>query len=402
MARFETRALDPRTQTIVSETIQGNSVDEATASLTLRGLTVLSVKEVGTGLQMQIGGSKRVKPADLSVFARMFATIVSAGVPIMRALQMMTAETTHPTLRAALEDISAQVEAGQSLSTALEGHPRVFPPLMVSLVASGESGGFLEDALVSTAETLEKQVKLASDIKSAATYPVVVLCIGLLAGAAMLLFVLPIFTQMFADLGGTLPLPTRIAMWMSDALRFAAIPLVIGAIAFVFWWRAHKNDPKVRETIDPLRLRLPVFGSLIRRIAVARAMRVLSVMLASGVPLVTALDKAAPTANNKPISDAMLAAREQVELGKNLSDHLSDGGHIPTLVSQMVLAGEGSGAIDDMLEKVADFYDQQIEATTKQLASILEPILIVLVGGMIGSLVVAMYLPMFAVFDLIQ
>lgn len=402
MARYETRALDPRTQSIVSERLQAENIDEVHASLALRGLTPLSVKEIGTGLQMQIGGSKRVKPQDLSVFARMFATIVSAGVPIMRALQMITEETTHPTLRTALEDVSARVEAGQSLSSALEGHPKAFPSLMVSLVASGEAGGFLEQALVSTAETLEKQVKLASDIKSAATYPVVVMCFGILVGAGMLLFILPIFTQMFADLGGELPLPTRIAMWMSDALRVAALPLLALLIAFVFWWRNHKNDDKVRAVVDPLRLRPPIFGSLARRIAVSRAMRVLSVMLSSGVPMVTALEKSAPTANNKVITDAVLAAKDQVELGKTLSEHLSDGGHIPTLVSQMVLAGEGSGAIDEMLAKVSDFYDQQIEATTKQLSSILEPILIILVGAMIGSLVVAMYLPMFAVFDLIQ
>ncbi|WP_156250983.1 type II secretion system F family protein [Pseudactinotalea terrae] len=402
MARFEVRALDPKDQRIITERTQASDEDEVRASLQLRGLTVLRISPVGTGLQMQIGGPKRVKHGDMSVFVRMFATIVSAGVPIMRALEMMTAETTHPTLREALEDVCGKVEAGQSLSAAMTDHPKVFPPLLVSQVSSGEAGGFLEQALLSAADTMEKQVKLASDIKSAATYPVVVLCVGVAAAIGMLLFVLPIFTTMFADLGGELPLPTRVAIALSDVLKVAIAPLVVAGVAFGFWWRSHKNDDAVRAKLDPALLRLPIFGSLIRRIAVARATRVLAVMLSSGVPLVTAIEKSAPTANNKVIADALMAAREHVELGRPMSDHLSDGNHIPTLVSQMVRAGEESGAIDDMLVKVSDFYDQQIESTTKQLSSILEPILIVVVGALIGGLIVAMYMPMFAVFDLIQ
>lgn len=402
MPKFEVRALDRRTETIITERPEAADADEVRASLQMRGLTVLNIEQLGSGLQMKIGGAKRVKPTDLSVFARMFATIVSSGVPVMRALQMMTEETKHPTLHEALEDITGQVEAGQSLSVALAEHPKVFPPVMVSLVASGESGGFLEDALVSTAETLEKQVKLASDVKSAATYPIVVLSMGVLAGIGMLLFILPIFANMFDDLGGELPLITRAAMWLSDALKIAIWPIIVGLVAFGFWWRTHKNDDKVRRVVDPWRLRPPIFGSLARRIAVSRSVRVLSVMLRSGVPLVTALEKSAPTANNKVIETAYMDACAKVVLGQPLSENLSRDGHIPTLVSQMVRAGEDSGAVDEMLAKVADFYDQQIEAQTKQLASVLEPLLIVVVGVMIGTLVIAMYMPMFSVFDLIQ
>ena len=400
--KFTVRSYDPTSRITSTETIDAESADDVRRALDMRGLTMLDATPAARGLNREIGRPRPVKQQDLASFARMFATMVGSAMPVLEALHILADEQDNPTLAKAITDTASRIADGSSLSTALAKHGEVFPPLMISLVAAGEAGGFLDRALVSAAEALEASVKLRSDIKSASTYPVVVLCFGAVISIAMLLFVLPTFAGMFASLGGQLPLPTRMAMGLSSFMKWAIGPLVIGITVFVFWWRQHKHDDNVRAVWDPIKLRLPIFGSLIRQIAVTRFCHNLATMLDSGVPMLQAVRESAPTADNKVIRDAALEAAQHVEAGRRLSDHLGDGGHIPKLVVSMVRAGEQSGAVGLMLGKVAQFYDQQIQARTQGLSKTLEPVLMVLIGAMIGSLVIAMYMPIFTIFNLIS
>jgi type IV pilus assembly protein PilC len=386
---------------IIPERITADSEDEVQAGAKLRGATLLSVTKVGTGMKMEIGGPKRVKPAELNQFVRMFATIVAADLPVLQALRMMSTEVENPTLAAAVEAVRVDVESGSSLSVAFERHPTIFPPLLVATVDAAEDGGFLDKALVSTADTLEDQAELAADIKQASTYPAVVLGIGIAASAAMMIFLLPRFASMFADLGGELPLLTRIVMGASDVLQVIAIPLIVVGIIAALWWQRNKHVESVRDKVDPIKLRVPIFGPLARKIAVTRMLRTLALLIEAGVPMLQAIPKAAPTANNTVISGALLKAGEYVQLGEDLSAHLSDDGIIPTMPSQMLRAGEKVGQPGPMLDRVAKFYHSEVSRATKQMASTIEPILIVTIGMLVGVQLIAMYLPMFSVFDLI-
>lgn len=386
---------------ITKERITADDEQEIRAGAELRGSTLLSVEKVGTGLKMEIGGPKRVKPAELNQFVRMFATIVEADLPVLQALKMMAKEVEHPTLQAAVEAVASDVESGSSLSEAFERHPTIFPPLMVTTVSAAEDGGFLDEALVATADTLEEQAELAADIKQASTYPAVVLGVGILASVAMLVFLLPGFASMFDELGGELPLLTRIVMGISDVVKWIAVPVALAAIIGAVWWQRNKHLESVRRKVDPIKLRVPIFGKLARKIAVTRMLRTLALLLDSGVPMMQAIPKAAPTANNYVISDALLAAGEYVKLGEELSAHMSDGGVIPTMPTQMLAAGEKVGQPGPMLERVAKHYHSEVSRATKKMSSTLEPILIVVIGVLIGTQLIAMYLPMFSVFELV-
>ena len=400
--KYTVRTYDPVSHATGTETLDAASLEDLRVAVSMRGLTMLDAKATGTGLNVEIGRPKPVKQSELAAFSRMFATMVGASMPVIEALHTLADETNNPTLAKAVREVAVRVQDGSSLSAGLTKRSDVFPPLMISLVTAGEAGGFLDTALVSVAEALEANVKLRADIKSAATYPVVVLCVGILVSIAMLLFILPTFANMFAQMGAELPLPTRMAMGLGAFMKWAIGPIAIGLVLFAFWWRKHKYDEPVRAWWDPLRLRLPVFGPLVRLISTTRLCHNLSTMLSSGVPMMQALRESAPTSDNVVLRDATLNAMTYVERGERLSAHLGDGEVIPNLVVAMVKAGEKSGAVDTMLLKVAQFYDQQIEARTKQLSSMLEPILIVVIGAMIGALVVAMYMPIFTIYDYIQ
>lgn len=403
MSTFTVVAVDPTTGQRFDEKVQADNVELARANMTTRGLTVVDVKKAGLGLNGDLPFMKaRVKPRDLAVFSRQFATMINAGMPMLRAMSIMVRQTDNTTLREVLREVQADLEGGSRLSEAIAKHDVIFPPLMVSMIRAGELGGFLDKALLEVATAIEKDVKLRGKIKSASTYPVVVMSMGVLGTIAMLLFVVPTFTSMFTDLGGELPLPTRIVVVLSDGLKVAGLPLVALIIAFVIWWRNNKNKRAVRDRVDPIKLRLPIFGSLIKKIALSRFARNLSVMLGAGVPILDALAVVADTADNAVVRNAVLAASAKVETGGTLSDHLGIGGVIPDMVVQMVAVGEESGATDSMLAKVATFYDEEVESTTEALASLIEPILIVAMGIVLGSLVIAMYMPTFAVFDLVK
>ena len=400
---WNVRALDAQSGQVVVEKIDAATLDDVKGLLALRSLTLLDAKPPARGLNMEIPGfKKRVKADDLAVFARMFATMIAAGMTLLRALTVITRQTENPTLQAALETVTGSVQSGKALSASLAEHPTVFPPLMINMVRAGEVGGFLDVAMRQIAESAEADVKLRSEIKSASTYPIVVMCMGFIGMIIMLIFIVPVFASMFEDLGGTLPLPTQIVMTISDVLKVGTLPAIPLIAGCVWWWRRHKHTEAIRTRMDPIKLRLPVFGPLISKIAVARFARNLSVMLSSGVNMLEALSVVGETAGNTVMRDAVNNAAEHVRHGKQLSEHIGDGGVFPEMLVQMIAVGEESGATDEMLLRIAAFYEQQVEATTKRLAALLEPLLIASMGILFGGLIVSMYLPMFQIYDLIQ
>jgi type IV pilus assembly protein PilC len=273
---------------------------------------------------------------------------------------------------------------------------------MVNMTKAGEVGGFLDQVMLQIATNYEAEVKLRGKVKAALTYPVVVLCIALLAVVGMLLFIVPTFAKLFSTLGGTLPLPTRILVMASHGLKIAIIPLIVLAIVMVQVWKRIKRRPEVRNVVDPLKLKLPVFGPLIQKIALTRFARNLGTMMHSGVPILQSLDIVAETTGNVVIERATRAVQESVRTGESLSKPLAEHPVFPPMVVQMMAVGEDTGALDTMLGKIADFYDQEVEASTEALTAMIEPIMIAFLGGIVGSMIIALYMPIFKIFDLIK
>ena len=369
------------------------------------GLAAVSINEVSTsGLQREItipGMGEKVTLKDLAVMSRQMATMISAGLSLLRTLSILAEQTESKPLAKVLGAVRADVETGGSLSSALQKHRDVFPPLMINIIKAGEVGGFLEQALVSVAENYEAEVKLRGKIKSAMAYPTVVFCIAIIAVAVMLIFIVPVFKNMFEGLGGELPLPTQMLVWLSNLMRWLGPVLIVAAIVFMSWWKKHKNDDSVRQRVDPWRLRLPVFGALSKKIAIARFSRNFGTMIASGVPLLQALDIVGEVSGNWVIEAAIKDVQESVRRGESLTGTLGKHEVFPSMVTQMMAVGEDSGALETMLEKISEFYDQEVEATTEQLTSLIEPIMILGIGLVVGGMIVALYLPIFNVFDLI-
>jgi type IV pilus assembly protein PilC len=328
--------------------------------------------------------------------------MVSAGLALIRALAILAEQTENKALTKVLQQVRADVEAGTAFSTALAKHAHVFPPLMINMVRAGEVGGFLDEVLISVAENFEDEVKLRGKIKSAMTYPVIVFIIAILAMIGMLLFIVPIFSGMFESLGGTLPLPTRILVWLSNFMKWAIVPIAVALGAFAYWWSKHKNDRGVRERVDPWKLKAPVFGQIARKLAIARFTRNFGTMIHAGVPILQALDIVGTTSGNVVIEHATKDVQDSVRRGESLAGPLAAHPVFPPMVVQMIAVGEDTGALDAMLQKVADFYDQEVEATTEQLTSLIEPIMIVVIGSIIGAMVVGLYMPIFGIFNLIE
>ena len=368
------------------------------------GLAAVSISEVSQGglnREINIGG-ERVSLKDLAVMSRQMSTMIDSGLSLLRALSILAEQTESKVLARIIGQVRNDVEVGTSLSLALSKHEHIFPPLMINMVKAGEVGGFLDQALVSVADNFESEVKLRNKIKSAMTYPVVVFVVAILATIGMLLFIVPVFAGMFTTLGGELPLPTRILMQLSQLMKITIIPLVVALVVFVAWWSRHKNDKGVRERLDPVKLKLPVFGNLFRKIAVARFTRNFGTMIHSGVPLLQALEVVGETSGNMVIEWAAKDVQESVRRGESLAGPLAHHAVFPPMVVQMMAVGEDTGALDTMLGKVADFYDDEVESTTEQLTSLIEPIMIVVIGAIIGSMVIAMYMPIFGIFSLIE
>ncbi|MBI3648779.1 MAG: type II secretion system F family protein [Actinobacteria bacterium] len=342
-----------------------------------------------------------VKMKELSVFCRQFATMVNSGLPILRALAILADQTESEELAKVIEKVRMDVEQGASLSGAMEKHPKAFNDLFVAMVKSGETGGVLDDVLLRLADMIEKEVKLRGKIKSAMTYPVAVVCLVALIMSAMLFFVVPQFKSIYAQLGGTLPLPTRVLLMMSDGMKKYWYIVIVVSVSLTIAFKRYKKTDQGRFQVDAVKLKVPVFGPLFHKTALSRFSSTLGMLLKSGVPILQALDIVADTVNNKVISRAVVDTQGAVRQGESIARPLAKHPVFPPMVVQMLSVGEETGQIDTMLSKVAEFYNDEVEAQVDALTSLIEPLLIAVIGGCVGASVVALYMPMFNIIKLI-
>ncbi len=391
---------------VVKGRIEASTEAAVANRLKTMGMAPLSISEVqNTGLQREItipGFGEKVTLKDLAIMSRQMATMISAGLSLLRTLAILAEQTECKPLAKVIAQVRSDVETGQALSSSMAKHKQVFPPLMINIIRAGETGGFLEQALLSVATNYEAEVALRSKIKSAMTYPVMVFIMAIVAVIGMLLFIVPIFKNMFADLGGKLPVATQFLVTLSEMMRWLAPVLLVSFIVFSIWWQKNKNEDAVRSRVDPLKLKTPVFGPLFQKVAIARFTRNFGTMMGAGVPILQALDIVGETSGNYVIEKAVRAVQESVRTGQTLAGPLADHPVFPPMVVQMIAVGEDSGAIETMLHKVAEFYDQEVESTTEQLTSLIEPLMIGVLGVIIGGMIIALYMPVFSIFDLIK
>ncbi len=404
-ATFEYKVRD-RAGKIKTGTLDAETSTQVATKLKSMGYAPVSITQANTGMSKEITipgfGKKKVKLKDLAIFSRQFATMINAGLSMLRSLSILAEQTESKELARVIAEVRNDVETGSSLSAAMGKHPDCFPPLFVNMTKAGEVGGFLDSVLLQVAENYEAEVKLRGKVKAALTYPVVVFVLAILMAIIMLIFIVPVFAKMFESLGAELPLPTRVLVFLSGALRTLLPVLIVLGIAGKFVWGKYKRAPQVRNVLDPLKFKVPVFGMLFRKIAIARFTRNLGTMMRSGVPILQALDIVGQTTGNVVLERAVQSVMESVRTGEAISQPLAEHDVFPPMVVQMMSVGEDTGALDDMLLKIAQFYDQEVEATTEALTALIEPLMIAFLGGMVGGMIVALYMPIFKVFDLIQ
>ncbi|HVL32843.1 MAG TPA: type II secretion system F family protein [Actinomycetota bacterium] len=352
--------------------------------------------------EISLPWGNRIKPKDIAIMSRQFATMINSGLSLLRALNILAEQTENPKLGSILGDVRSDVERGQSLSASMAKHPKAFSRLYVAMIRAGESGGTLDSTLLRMAETLEKEVALKHKIKSAMTYPVVVFFLVLIIVTAMLLFVVPMFNSLYEDLGGTLPLPTRVLIGASNILKMLTPFLVPLAIAGAWLFRRWIATAKGRAIWDAFKLKVPIFGTLVHKTALSRYSRTLAALMRSGVPILQSLDIVKETVNNAVVARAVSNVQASVKEGSSVAKPLEQETVFPPMVVQMMIVGEETGALDDMLEKIAEFYDQEVDATVEALTSLIEPVLIAVMGVVVGGMVVALYMPMFNIINLIE
>jgi type IV pilus assembly protein PilC len=392
--------------TLLKGTIESDSAEAAANSLSEQRLVPLSVAGTGQGMHKElkipgIGGRTGLK--DLAIMSRQFASMTASGLTMIRALSILEDQATKPKLRQALGAIRADVQGGMPLSVAMGQHPDHFPLLMVNMIKAGETGGFLDEALARIARMYEADSNLRAKIKSAMTYPVIVLIFSLLLGTGVIIFIVPVFEKMFKQLNGKLPLPTQVMVDLSHNMYWVLPVVIIGSVGGLkLYRRAVRDNYAFRLRVDKTKLKLPVFGPLFTKLAISRWARNLGTLLSVGVPIIQALDIVGGTAGNAVVSEAMVDVRDAVRVGSQMSGPLSKNPLFPNMVVQMLEVGEETGQITDMLDKVSDFYDREVETATDSLTSAMEPLLVVLLGAVIGVMVICLYMPMFSIYQHIQ
>jgi type IV pilus assembly protein PilC len=394
-----------RSGKIVQGTVEAESENAVVGRLRQMGLAPLLIEEHKESLgkkEMHLPWGNKVKPKDIAVMSRQFATMINSGLSLLRALNILAEQTDNSRFREVLGAVRSDVERGQSLSQAIAKHPKVFSRLYVAMIKAGETGGVLDSTLLRMADTMEKEVALRHKIKSAMTYPVVVFGLVIIIVSAMLLFVVPMFKNLYKSLGGVLPLPTRVLIFFSDLIKnfwFLWFPTIGGGIfAFKKWIQTDAG----RAKWDAIKLKLPVFGTLVHKTALSRFSRTLAALFRSGVPILQGLDIVKETVNNAVMADAVTQVQLSVKEGASIAKPLEQHAVFPPMVVQMLMVGEETGALDTMLEKIADFYDQEVDATVEALTSLIEPLLIAVMGVAVGGMVVALYMPMFNIINLIK
>src|SRR5919198_2249419 len=383
--------------------IEANDRASATAVLRQRQIVVTSIRPKPKELQIKIPGfGSKITEQEVVVFTRQFATMIEAGLPLVQCLDILARQTENKEFARVIGQVKTDVESGDSFADALRKHPKVYSDFYVNMVEAGETGGILDTILARLAAYMEKAAALKSQVKGAMVYPGVIIGIAIIVVVFLLLYVIPVFAEMFSSFGATLPAPTRFVMFLSDLVKdyiLYAIPLV-GVLIWLFK-RFYKTE-KGRLTVDTLLLKLPVFGPLIQKVAVAKFTRTLGTLVSSVVPIIDGLEITARTAGNKVVEDAVLAIISSIKEGQTIAEPLGKQAIFPPMVVQMIEVGESAGALDAMLNKIADFYDEEVDTAVKALTKLMEPMLMVFLGTVVGGMVVAMYLPIFKIAGAIE
>lgn len=372
--------------------------DEQTvkANLTRLRITPTKIKHKPKDLFENISFLQpKVKQSDIIIFCRQFSTMIDAGLPIIQCLEILYSQQENKTFKNILRNIKESVEGGETLAEALKKYPKQFDDLFVNMITAGEAGGILDTILRRLSLYMEKAAKLKSQVKGAMIYPLITIIIAIIVIAIIMVFVIPVFKEMFEGMGGSLPLPTQIVVNMSDFVKNNILYMIGCFGLIIFAIKKYYNTKKGRILLDDLLLKPPVFGTLLRKVAVAKFTRTMSTMLTSGVAILNALDIVAKTAGNKTIEKAIYDVRSDIEEGRTMADPLSESGVFPSMVCQMIAVGESSGALDQMLSKIADFYDEEVDQAVENMTAMIEPFMLVFLGVTIGGLVIAMYLPIF-------
>ncbi len=373
----------------------------AVGELRKRAILVTKIQERSGGKSPSKAGGK-VKDKEMAIFTRQFSTMIDAGLPLVQCLNILAEQSESKNLRDVTGRVARSVEQGSTLADSLRRHPRAFDDLFTNMVEVGESGGILDVVFQRLAAYIEKAAALKRKVKGAMIYPASIMGVAALVVIFMLTFVIPTFTKMFKDLGADLPLPTQVVVWLSEFVRTYILLIIAAIVGCVFALRAYYRTEKGQSTIDALLLKVPVMGSLIRKVAVARFTRTLGTLVSSGVPILEGLRITARTVGDKVVEKAVLQCRAAVTAGKTLAEPLKASGVFPPMVIQMISVGEQTGALDAMLSKIADFYDDEVDVAVSSMTALLEPIMIVVLGVLIGGLVVAMYLPIFKLVTLVK
>jgi type IV pilus assembly protein PilC len=383
--------------------VEADSRQAVSDQLKQRGLIVLDIADKTKSKELELPGQNKVKAHDVTIMTRQLSTMISSGMTILRALYVLEDQTLNKKLKETIVDVRKDIESGLSLSQALERHPKIFGPLYVAMVRSGETGGVLESALIRTADQLEKDDSLRRQVKSAMVYPTVIISFAGLVLLALIAFIVPVFEKIFTDFGGQLPGMTRVTVAASHFVTGQWYLLIAIIAGIVYAFRRWKASETGRPQWDQLRMKAPFkIGDIVQKVSLARWSRTFSALLHAGVPILQAIEITGQTAGNTIVERAMGGVTESVKRGGSIADPLRNEPVFPVMVTHMVAVGEDTGALDQMLSKVADFYEDEVEAAVKALTSILEPLMIVVVGSIVGFIVISMYLPMFKVYDQIK
>jgi type IV pilus assembly protein PilC len=375
--------------------------EEALAYLRKKRVLITSILEKPKDVKFKMPGGGSVSIKELAIFTRQFATMIGAGLPLVQCLEILSKQTDNPTLRVVITQVMHDVESGSTLAESLTKHKKVFDDLFVNMVQAGEAGGVLDEILLRLATYIEKANALIRKVKGALTYPVVVLTVAMGASIFMLMFIIPTFAKLFTDFGGELPLPTKIVMGLSNFLRGFWWALAAIAIAISVAFKRYYATSNGQLVIDRLMLKMPILGDVILKGGVARFTRTLGTLIASGVPILTGLDITSRTAGNKVLQLAIEATRNSIREGETIAAPLRASGVFPPMVVQMIAVGEQTGALDQMLNKIAVFYEEEVDAAVETLTSVIEPVMIVVMGTIVGGMLIAMYLPMFKLINVV-
>ncbi len=386
----------------VSGTLEADSRNDVLTNLRKQKIRITMIKEKAAASGLFSQRKKKVKVKDLALFTRQFATMISAGLPLIQCLEVLSHQMEHPDLKLVVKQVTQRIEGGATLAESMGEHPKVFNELFVSMVEAGEAGGILDTILERLATHLEKMDALIRKVKGAMTYPLVVFSVSMGATAFMLLFLIPRFAAMFSDFGGELPIPTKIVMIASDGLKQYGWLMAIIIVAGVIFLKRYRATPKGARVVDGVLLKVPVVGQVMRKGSVSRFSRTLSTLLASGVPLLDGLNVTARAAGNVVVSDAVDVIKNSVTGGSTLAEPMRSVGVFPPMVTQMVSVGEETGRLDEMLTKLADFYDDEVDAAVESLTAVIEPVMIVVMGLVVGGMLIAMYLPMFKLISVVS